>query len=220
MQAVKSLTILPLLIAGACLLLSGAGESHMGAPPPIDPQQVKDQDEMTWDDYQAHPRNGLGESGSEARRTRISVSPSLRRDFADLPFVMTLPKQSDLFGNPQIRPGEARTDPAVLRRLLQQAAGNQSRPYDPRVLDGAVARAGSASASRRSGRIGCRSSSSSTELPQADMPEGSTADRNGRARWTRSGTPTPAPMSQPNSTRRCGSTPATMRRACGRSSAR
>ncbi len=58
---------------------------------------------MTWEDYQAIPG---------ARWSDASLVPSKKRfkiavvavDFPDQPFVITLPKHSDLFGNPQIDP--------------------------------------------------------------------------------------------------------------------
>src|SRR5918995_5559709 len=70
---------------------------------PIDPQRVQDQDTMTWDDYRPIPGT---------KWTDPSLKPTVRTlrvalvavDFEDQPFVITLPKQSDLFGNPQIDP--------------------------------------------------------------------------------------------------------------------
>ncbi len=69
----------------------------------IDPQKVEDQDDMTWADY--HPIPGVNWADPRRQPTvklmRIAV---LLADFDDQPFVMTLPKHSDLFGNPQIDP--------------------------------------------------------------------------------------------------------------------
>jgi len=88
-----------------CLIFSCA------APParitltyaPVDPQQVEDQEDMTWADY--HPIPGINWADPNRRATfktmRIAL---LAADFDDQPFVMTLPKHSDLFGNPQIDP--------------------------------------------------------------------------------------------------------------------
>jgi M6 family metalloprotease-like protein len=77
-----------------------------GQPPALaamDPQKVEDQDDMTWQDY--HPIPGVNWADPARQPTvklmRIAV---LVADFDDQPFVMTLPRHSDLFGNPQIDP--------------------------------------------------------------------------------------------------------------------
>ena len=69
---------------------------------PIDPQHWRDQQDMTWNDY--HPIPGVDWADPSlvpARKLRIAL---VAVDFADQPFVITLPKKSDLFGNPQIDP--------------------------------------------------------------------------------------------------------------------
>ncbi len=71
-------------------------------PKPIDPQIVQDQDDMTWDDYRPIPgKNWADPSLVPERKFRMAL---VAVDFPDQPFVITLPKQSDLFGNPQINP--------------------------------------------------------------------------------------------------------------------
>jgi M6 family metalloprotease-like protein len=88
--------LLPIL-----LLLSAP---QVPAPPaPVDPQRVQDQDDMTWADYRPIPGVNWAEpsrTGSE-RNFRVAL---IAVDFPDQPFVITQPKQSDLFGNPQIEP--------------------------------------------------------------------------------------------------------------------
>ncbi|MEO5568422.1 MAG: peptidase M6 [Gemmatimonadaceae bacterium] len=82
----------------------GAGPNgDPGPPPPIDPQLVRDQDDMTWDDYRAIPgANWADTSRRGTKRTmRVAIVPA---DYPDYPFVATLPKQSDLFGNPRVDP--------------------------------------------------------------------------------------------------------------------
>jgi M6 family metalloprotease-like protein len=70
--------------------------------PPIDPQRVQDQDLMTWDDYRPIPgRNWADPSLKPGRGFRLAV---VGIDFPGQPFVVTLPKGSDPFGNPQIDP--------------------------------------------------------------------------------------------------------------------
>jgi M6 family metalloprotease-like protein len=74
-----------------------------GPPAPIDPQQVRDQDDMTWEDYRPIPRTSWADSSRQGskRTMRVAILPA---DFPDLPFVMTLPRGSDLFGNPRVDP--------------------------------------------------------------------------------------------------------------------
>lgn len=70
--------------------------------PPLDPQVVQDQDSMTWDDYRPIPgRNWADPSLRPGRGFRLAV---VAVDFPDQPFVITRPKGSDPFGNPQIDP--------------------------------------------------------------------------------------------------------------------
>lgn len=71
-------------------------------PKPIDPQMVQDQDDMTWNDYHPIPgRNWADPSLVPERKFKMAL---VAVDFPDQPFVITLPKKSDLFGNPQIDP--------------------------------------------------------------------------------------------------------------------
>jgi M6 family metalloprotease-like protein len=71
-------------------------------PPPLDPQEVQDQDDMTWADYKPIPGVNWTDPKHVAGRT-INIALVVA-DFDDQPFVITLPKHSDLFGNPQIDP--------------------------------------------------------------------------------------------------------------------
>ena len=69
---------------------------------PIDPQKVEDQQDMTWDDYHPIPgKDWADPTLIPERKLRIAL---VAVDFPDQPFVITLPKKSDLFGNPQIDP--------------------------------------------------------------------------------------------------------------------
>src|SRR4051794_38474550 len=80
-------------------------DSSGHAPPlrPIDPQQVQDQQDMTWNDY--HPIPGMSWATSGAVPTKRSLRVALLAvDYPDQPFVITQPKHSDPFGNPQIDP--------------------------------------------------------------------------------------------------------------------
>jgi M6 family metalloprotease-like protein len=78
------------------------GQEHFQLPKPIDPQLVQDQDSMTWNDYKPIPgKNWADPSLVSARKFKMAL---VAIDFPDQPFVITLPKKSDLFGNPQIDP--------------------------------------------------------------------------------------------------------------------
>ncbi|MGA2532126.1 MAG: peptidase M6 [Candidatus Aminicenantales bacterium] len=69
---------------------------------PIDPQKVQDQDTMTWADYRPIPgRNWADPSLKPERGFRLAL---VAIDFPGQPFVVSLPKGSDPFGNPQIEP--------------------------------------------------------------------------------------------------------------------
>jgi M6 family metalloprotease-like protein len=72
------------------------------APAPIDPQKVQDQDAMTWADY--HPIPGHNWADPSLKPEREFRMALVAVDFSDQPFVITLPKRSDPFGNPQIDP--------------------------------------------------------------------------------------------------------------------
>ncbi len=69
---------------------------------PIDPQKCQDQQDMTWADYHPIPGKSWADpSLVPARQLKIAL---VAVDFPDQSFVITLPKKSDLFGNPQIDP--------------------------------------------------------------------------------------------------------------------
>jgi M6 family metalloprotease-like protein len=71
-------------------------------PKPIDPQVIQDQDDMTWNDYHPIPGKNWADPSLVPERTfRMAL---VTVDFPDQPFVITLPKHSDLFGNPQTDP--------------------------------------------------------------------------------------------------------------------
>jgi M6 family metalloprotease-like protein len=109
MSKLSCVTLLALLAAAsscgpkALRTSTPAPAAQPGVPPPLDPQQVQDEQDMTWADY--HPIPG-------ANWADPSLTPSKRNfrvaliavDFPDQPFIITQPKKSDLFGNPQLDP--------------------------------------------------------------------------------------------------------------------
>jgi M6 family metalloprotease-like protein len=80
-----------------------ASASPTPFPPPLDPQHVRDQQDMTWGDY--HPIPGVKWSDPSLVPLKKNFKIALIAvDFSDQPFVITLPRKSDPFGNPQIDP--------------------------------------------------------------------------------------------------------------------
>jgi M6 family metalloprotease-like protein len=71
-------------------------------PAAVDPQHVQDQDTMAWKDYRPIP----GATWVDATRKgeRVFRVALVAVDFEDQPFVITMKKGSDLFGNPQVDP--------------------------------------------------------------------------------------------------------------------
>jgi M6 family metalloprotease-like protein len=79
-----------------------AGAGGRATPPPIDAQRWQDQQQMTWDDY--HPIPGVDWADPARVPERALRVALVAIDFPDQPFVVTMPKGSDLFGNPQVDP--------------------------------------------------------------------------------------------------------------------
>ncbi len=97
------LTLAAMVIVAVVLAALGrTGEHDEVLYEPVDPQVVQDQDQMTWTDYRPIPgKNWADTSLRPEREFRMAL---VAVDFSDQPFVMTLPKSSDPFGNPQIEP--------------------------------------------------------------------------------------------------------------------
>jgi M6 family metalloprotease-like protein len=104
----------PLLVYSLILFFVVACTSHpkeSGAatgpqaqlPLPIDVQHVQDQQDMTWDDYHPIPGKNWADPTLVPSRKTFKIA-LVAVDFPDQPFVITLPKKSDLFGNPQTDP--------------------------------------------------------------------------------------------------------------------
>ena len=96
-----------LLVVGflAALVLAPSAQTPttIARPAAIDPQIVRDQDDMTWADYKPIPGATWNDPAKVASEKTIRLA-ILCADFPDVPFVMTLPKHSDLYGNPQVDP--------------------------------------------------------------------------------------------------------------------
>jgi M6 family metalloprotease-like protein len=87
----------------AILALLALAGTAAAAPPPLDPQQVEDQQNMTFDDYKPIPGVEWATNGATPSVRGITIA-LVAFDFDDQPFVITQPKKSDPFGNPQIDP--------------------------------------------------------------------------------------------------------------------
>ena len=94
---------LAVTIAASLTAVGGEPSQQPAAPPPIDPQRVQDQDDMRWSDYVPIP--GINWTDPSRKPTRREFKVALVAiDFDDQPFVISQPKQKELFGNPQIDP--------------------------------------------------------------------------------------------------------------------
>ena len=72
-------------------------------PQPIDPQHWQNQYDMTWDDWRDIPQTDWNNPNTKPSKQGLKLAV-VAVDFPDQPFVMTQPKGSDPFGNPQIDP--------------------------------------------------------------------------------------------------------------------
>ena len=100
----KRRLLLPALVILATFALlqpAPSAQSTLKLPPAIDPQIVRDQDDMTWGDYVPIPGATWNDPAKAASVKTIRLA-IVMADFEDQPFVMTLPKKSDKYGNPQV----------------------------------------------------------------------------------------------------------------------
>jgi M6 family metalloprotease-like protein len=102
-RAALSFLLLTLaILAAPSAARDQAGGTPPPLPPPIDPQRVQDQEQMTWADYRPIP--GTNWADNALASPRVIRTALVAIDFDDQPFVITLPKGSDPFGNPQVDP--------------------------------------------------------------------------------------------------------------------
>lgn len=92
-----------LAAVAAALALVAPAAAHAAVPPPLDPQRVQDQQNMTFEDYKPIPGVDWATNGAVPSVRKVSIA-LVAFDFADQPFVITQDKKSDPFGNPQIDP--------------------------------------------------------------------------------------------------------------------
>ena len=90
------------IVSAGLFTLSLAQTPAVPFPPPLDPQVWQDQEDMAWTDYKPIPGVNWGDPArTPARALRVAL---VAIDFEDQPFVITRPKHSDPFGNPQVDP--------------------------------------------------------------------------------------------------------------------
>jgi M6 family metalloprotease-like protein len=99
----KTLGIVLLALLAGCGAKSVAPRAAAAPAAPLDPQRVQDQQDMTWADYRAIPGVDWADPSLVPSRKQFKVA-LVAIDFPDQPFVITLPKRSDLFTNPQTDP--------------------------------------------------------------------------------------------------------------------
>jgi hypothetical protein len=105
------------VILGSGWQVSGAPQAMPAVwPPPIDPQVVRDQYDMTWGDYVPIPGTTWNDPTRVASVKTIRLA-ILAADFPDQPFLMTMPKGSDKYGNP--RASSAKTSSSTHRTSTQ-----------------------------------------------------------------------------------------------------
>jgi M6 family metalloprotease-like protein len=102
-RALGPATGLMVLLLSGGLMLGAEPSQQPQLPAPIDPQRVQDQDDMKWSDYKPIPGVNWADPALKPTRRQFRVA-LVAIDFDDQPFVITQPKQKELFGNPQIDP--------------------------------------------------------------------------------------------------------------------
>ncbi|MFC0111696.1 peptidase M6 [Kibdelosporangium aridum] len=96
------------VLAVAALVVGSAPSAATASLPrfevaPIDPQHWQNQYDMTWADWKDIPGTKWNDPGTKPSQRGLRIA-LVAVDFPDQPFVITQPKKSDLFGNPQIDP--------------------------------------------------------------------------------------------------------------------
>jgi len=96
-----------LAVAAVSVLVAGPATAQASTPgfavAPIDPQHWQNQYDMTWDDWKDIPGTRWNDPNAQPSERGLRIA-LVAVDFPDQPFVITQPKQSDPFGNPQIDP--------------------------------------------------------------------------------------------------------------------
>lgn len=97
-----------LAVVAVVLAIGPAAGVVQARPPdfevaPIDPQHWQNQYDMTWADWTDIPGTTWNDPNAQPSERGLRIA-MVAVDFPDQPFVITQPKQSDPFGNPQIDP--------------------------------------------------------------------------------------------------------------------
>lgn len=96
------------VVVVSALVVGPATSAAQASPPdfevaPIDPQRWQNQYDMTWADWTDIPGTRWNDPNAEPSERGLRIA-LVAVDFPDQPFVITQPKESDPFGNPQIDP--------------------------------------------------------------------------------------------------------------------
>lgn len=95
----------------------------------LDPQKWVNPDNMTWDDFKAPPGTNWADPSRQGRERNFNIA-MVTVDYPDLPFVMTLEPESDIFGNPQQFGGKLkREDVPEFYRALLNTPGELNRGH-------------------------------------------------------------------------------------------
>ena len=119
-RSLTSLILAAAVSTSLWLVAAPQDAPHTPWPPPIDRQVVRDQDDMTWDDDTPIPGATWNDPSRVASVKTIRLA-IVTADFPDFPFVMTMKKHSDLYGNPQV-------DPVAREEIPQFYADFWSKP--------------------------------------------------------------------------------------------
>ncbi|MFB8387602.1 peptidase M6 [Microbacterium sp. NPDC055910] len=112
--AVSGLLIAGLAVTDTAVMAAERPTDDAFAVEPIDAQNWQNQYDMTWDDWKDIPDTNWNDPDVPPSQGGLSVA-LIAVDFPDQPFVITQPKGSDLFGNPQIDPIPRDDVPAFYR---------------------------------------------------------------------------------------------------------
>src|SRR3954471_7109527 len=102
LRCLRSLRVVGLavsaLTAGALAIPAQSATAASGMVGPVDPQNWVNPDDMTWSDYKPVPDSDWANKLTGDKQTFKGAV--VLADFPDMPFVVTQPANSTVFGNP------------------------------------------------------------------------------------------------------------------------
>ncbi|NHC14763.1 M6 family metalloprotease domain-containing protein [Motilibacter sp. E257] len=101
MRSLRVVTVAAAAVAAGALALPGqSATAASGVVGPIDPQNWVNPDNMTWSDYKPVPDTDW--ANKLTGDTRTFKGAVVLVDYPDMPFAVTQPPQSTIFGNPSL----------------------------------------------------------------------------------------------------------------------